>query len=186
MMLEQARSQLLIVDMQERLVPAMARPEQVEARCLLLAEAAQRLGVPVLFSQQYPKGLGSTLPSLLAAVREPVMHDKLSFSCAREPALRDLIDVRRAAGRDQLVIAGVEAHVCVLQTVLDLIGPDLSVFIAADAVSSRIDEDRDRALARAAAHGAEVVTTEMVVFEWLERAGTDEFRAVSKLVKQRP
>ena len=139
--------------------------------------------MPILFSQQYPKGLGPTLPSLLDAVLEPVVHDKLSFSCAREPALRDLIDVRQAAGRDQLVVAGVEAHVCVLQTVLDLMRPDLAVFIAADAVSSRIEEDRDRALARAAANGAEVVTTEMVVFEWLELAGTDEFRAISKLVK---
>ncbi len=178
MLLERAKSLLLLVDMQERLVPAMADPAEVTARCGILLTAANALGVPVLATEQYSKGLGLTVPAL--AELAPHRMEKLEFSAYANPAIRDEIT---RTHRSQIVLAGVEAHVCVLQTGLELIEAGLQVFLAADAVASRRPESREVALHRMARAGATAITVEMALFEWLRSAAAPEFRAVSKLIR---
>ena len=175
-------AQLLLIDMQERLMPAMPDAGQVENQACILARAALRLGLPITLTEQYPKGLGPTIPRLReAAGPEANVLPKLSFS-----ALRDKVIARRLAdygGRRQLVIAGVEAHVCVLQTALDAVMADYDVFVVGDSVASRRPDSVAAALARLRGAGAAIVTTEMVIFEWLGTAGTEEFKALSALIR---
>jgi nicotinamidase-related amidase len=179
MLMAAEATQVLLVDVQERLLPAMANPGEVAANAALVLHAAQAMGVPVTVSEQYPKGLGPTVPALRqAAGGEPM--EKIEFSCLKNPAIAERL---RGLGRRQLVIAGVEAHVCVLQSAIDARGEGFEVFVVADATGSRRPESRERALARMAAAGAEVVTAEMAVFEWLERADAPRFRELSKLVR---
>jgi nicotinamidase-related amidase len=178
MLLERAKSLLLLVDMQERLVPAMADAADVTARCGILLSAANALGVPVLASEQYPKGLGATIPDL--AARAPRRLEKLEFSAYANSAIKDELS---RADRPQIVLAGVEAHVCVLQTGLELIAAGFQVFVAADAVASRRPESREVALHRIARAGATLITAEMALFEWLRSAAAPEFRMISKLIR---
>ena len=179
MLMAAEAAQVLLVDVQERLLPAMANPQEVAANAALVLHAAQAMGVPVTVSEQYPKGLGPTVPALRqAAGGEPI--EKIEFSCLRNPALADRL---RGLGRRQLVVAGIEAHVCVLQTVADARAEGFEVFVVADATGSRKPESRERATARMAAAGAEIVTAEMVVFEWLGRADVPQFRELSKLLR---
>lgn len=182
MLLHRDRACLLVVDVQERLVPAME--EQLKHRLLanaaLLIKAARRLEIPIIVSEQYRRGLGVTVPELRALVPEEALVEKQYFSCMADAGFRDRF---QAIDRPQVVVAGLEAHVCVLQTVDDLIGDGRPVFVAADATASRTTESHRIALDRMAAAGATVVTTEMVVFEWLEKAGTPEFKDLSALVK---
>ena len=178
MLIERARSLVLLVDMQERLVPAMTGAAEVIANCGILLRGAHKLGVPILASEQYPKGLGHTLPELAALA--PIRPEKLEFSCYANPILREELS---RAGRKQVVICGVEAHVCVLQTGLDLIDAGFQVFVVTDAVASRRAESRDVALSRLAGAGAVPVTVEMALFEWLRSAAAPDFRAISKLIR---
>ncbi|MHA1524441.1 MAG: isochorismatase family protein [Alphaproteobacteria bacterium] len=183
MILDASKSQLLIVDMQEKLLPAMVDPDRVVGRAALLLEAAREMNIPRAVSEQYPKGLGATTSQLQAQIEGVPVLEKLHFSCARDPALAELLHMRRETGCDQVVVAGIEAHVCVGQTVLDLMERGFVVAVAADAISSRRTQDCAVALARFAAAGASVTTTEAVVFEWLEKAGTSQFKALSALIK---
>lgn len=169
-------SALLIVDVQARLLPAIHDGPRVLANCVWLAQVAQRLGVPVIASEQYPQGLGHTAPELAAVLPPDGVRTKVHFSCVADQCFEDV----PAWHRSQIVVAGTEAHVCVLQTVLDLAARGTKVFVVADAVGSRRTEDRDLALARFRQHGIDVVSREMVAFEWLHRAATDVFRAVSR------
>ena len=178
--LEPASTLLLIVDVQEKLAAAM--PQDAVARlvqntCILL-DAAKILGVRVVATEQYPKGLGGTIPDLAALV--PRRLEKLEFSAYANGAIKDELT---RAGRPQIVLAGVEAHVCVLQTGLELIAAGFQVFVAADAVASRRVESRDVALQRIGRAGATLITVEMALFEWLRSAGAPEFRAISKLIR---
>ncbi len=179
-LLEAAHSQLLIVDIQEKLHPAVLNGEAVLARVLLLLQAAARLGVPVTVSEQYPAGLGHTLPGVVAALPpgSPVL-EKISFSCFGSKPLKARIDDLRANGRTRLLVCGAEAHVCVLQTVMDARGDGMDVALVTDAVTSRRATDYVTAMSRMSAHHVELVTAEMVVFEWLKRAGTDDFKALA-------
>ncbi len=181
------RAHLLIVDCQERLVPHVANHAQVIANAVLLTTSASRLGVPVTFAEHYPKGLGRTVGALTAAAGpRAVCLEKIEFSCWRNEGLKARFTELRRAGRREVVVAGMEAHVCVLQTVLDLVAADFEVFLVADALSSRRLEDCDFAVSRARWDGAAIVTVEMIVFEWLERAGTPEFEALLGLFKSGP
>ncbi len=172
---------LVVVDVQERLHPVMASPGYL-TRIELLVTAAHRLGLPLLVTEQYPKGLGPTVPALAALTRvAPLAKD--SFSCIGEPEFRRAL---AATGRSQVVVTGIEAHVCVCQTALDLLAEGRSVHVPHDAVSSRRPGDRDRALDRLSRAGVVVTSTESALFELLERAGTDDFRALSKALKQVP
>jgi nicotinamidase-related amidase len=168
---------LLLIDLQQRLMPVIHDHETVVARAVRLAEAAQVLGVPIRATEQYPAGLGPTVPPL-AAYPQAVMS-KTAFSPVNDPGFAALLP----AGTSEIVIAGCEAHVCVLQTVLDLLGSGHRVLLAADAIGSRDPADRAAAIDRAARHGAEIVTSEMVLFEWLRDAQHPRFREVQKLLK---
>jgi nicotinamidase-related amidase len=178
MLLERAKSLLLLVDMQERLVPAMANAADVTDRCGILLRAAYELGVPIFASEQYPKGLGATLPALAEFATRRL--EKVEFSAYANPAIRDEL---KCAGQSQLILAGVEAHVCVLQTGLELIEAGYQVFVVADAVASRRAESREVALQRIARAGATLITVEMALFEWLRSASAPEFRSISKLIR---
>ena len=178
-LLSRSESRLLIIDMQEKLVPVIDGHEPVTANSLKLIQAAQILDVPVTATEQYPKGLGPTIPEL--ADHLPERPEKIDFSCLNcldwSPTGSD------PEGRFKVVVAGIEAHVCVLQTVLDLLAHGFRVFVAADAVSSRKPLDREVALQRMSSSGAVITTTESVLFEWCERAGTPEFKEISRLVR---
>jgi nicotinamidase-related amidase len=178
MLLERTKSLLLLVDMQERLVPAMADPADVTNRCGILLRAAYELGVPIFASEQYPKGLGATLPELAAFATRRL--EKMEFSAYANSAIKDEL---KRAGQKQIILAGVEAHVCVLQTGLDLIEAGYQVFVVADAVASRRAESREVALHRLARAGATPITVEMALFEWLRSADAPEFRSISKLIR---
>jgi nicotinamidase-related amidase len=177
MLIQRERSSLLVIDIQERLLPAIHEGERVIENTAWLLRIAGELGVPVVLSEQYPRGLGHTVPSLLELVEEDAVVEKVHFSCAASPECRARLD---ALGRDQVVITGMEAHVCVLQTALGLAAAGREVYVVADAVSSRRPADAELGLARMRHGGVQVVSREMVAFEWLHQAGTDTFRDISR------
>lgn len=158
-------------------MPVIHENETVVARAVRLAEAAQLLGVPICATEQNPAKLGPTVAPL-AAYPQSVLS-KTAFSATGDPGFAALLP----ATASEIVVAGVEAHVCVLQTVLGLRGSGHRVFMVADAVGSRDPADKAAALDRASWHGAEVVTSEMVLFEWLSDAKHPRFREVQKLLK---
>jgi len=138
--------------------------------------------VPVLASEQYPQGLGPTVAPL-AGLLGDTPPAKLTFSCSRDDGQRDAIERR---GRDQILVTGIEAHVCVLQTALDLLDAGYEVHVPHDAVSSRRPADKEWALHRMAAAGAVITSTESALFELLERCDTADFKKVAKLIKKIP
>jgi nicotinamidase-related amidase len=168
---------LLLIDLQQRLVPVIHDHEVVVARTVRLAEAARLFDVPVCATEQYPAGLGPTVPPLAAYPQEVL--SKTAFSAAGAPGFDTLLP----AGVGEIIVAGCEAHVCVLQTVLDLLASGHRVVLAADAIGSRDPADRAAAIDRARQHGAEIVTSEMVLFEWLRDSRHPKFREVQKLLK---
>ncbi len=180
MLIRRSKSLLLLVDMQERLAPAIDGGEQAIERASILIRAARRLDIPILATEQYPKGLGPTLRPLAALLGSAPVLAKTAFSCADDPAIRAALE---EAGRPQILVCGMEAHVCVLQSALGLQALGHEVFVVADAVGSRRPESRTLGLERLRAAGVGIVDVEMTVFEWLEQAGTDLFRELSKLIK---
>jgi nicotinamidase-related amidase len=183
MLLDRARAQLLVVDVQERLLPAMHEGERLVERCAILMQAAQRLGIPVTVSEQYRKGLGATVARLDNIKGDAAVMEKMHFSCAADPAIAAHVDGLARGGRSQLVICGIESHVCVAQSALGFKAMGLPVTVVADAVTSRKPDSVALALARLSAGGVTVANTEMAVFEWLHQAGTPEFKDLSKLIK---
>jgi Isochorismatase family len=163
--------------MQERLMPAIHDGEVVTARAVRLAEASRLLDVPIRATEQYPAGLGPTVEPLAAYPQATLT--KTAFSAVADPGFSALLP----AGVSQIVVAGCEAHVCVLQTVLALLGSGRRVLMVADAIGSRDPADRAAAIDRARQHGTEIVTSEMVLFEWLRDAQHPRFREVQKLLK---
>jgi nicotinamidase-related amidase len=180
------RAALLIIDIQERLAAAM--PGEAMQRILksvaTLAEAARRFGLPVVVSEQYPKGLGPTLPALtevLAPLGDQVRRlEKTEFSVCQNGGFQGLYP---ALGRDQWLVVGMESHVCVWQSVRDLCGRGDHVHVIADGVASRTDENRRIGLGLAERAGALVSSTEVAVFDLLGKAGSDDFKALSKLIR---
>lgn len=173
-----AQSHLWLIDFQARLLPAIHEGAAAVDNARKLAEAAIRLGVPVSRTEQYPKGLGPTVPEL-AGYGDCI--EKLTFGSCATPEFRAALAADKSEKRH--IVAGCEAHVCVCQTVLGMIDLGYRVAVVADAVGSRQLVSKAAALARMAAHGAEIVTTEMVIFEWLGSAEHPEFRALSRLIK---
>ncbi|MBK8211426.1 MAG: hydrolase [Rhodospirillales bacterium] len=180
MLMSAATSCLLVVDIQERLLPGMAAPGAVVDNTAVLLKAARRLDVPVLVSEQYPRGLGAIVPDLMPLLAADEKIEKLHFSCMGDQGFAARF---RALGRKQAVVTGLEAHVCVLQTVEDLLASGTETFVVEDATSSRTEKNHAAAMARLREAGARVVTTEMVVFEWLGKAGTPAFKELSALIK---
>lgn len=184
MLLDRDKSQLLIVDTQEKLLSVVSDPERVVERCVRLVRAARALDVPVTFSEQYPRGLGPTVEPLREALGGVgAVVEKIEFSCVKNEPLRERLHELRRQGRPQVVIGGIEAHVCVAQTAIDLEGQGFEAFVVADAVSSRNKASRRLALTRLLKAGVDVVDSEMVLFEWLGKAGTPEFKELHTLVK---
>ncbi|MBN2847881.1 MAG: hydrolase [Coriobacteriia bacterium] len=179
-LIDRTSAALVLIDAQERLADVMPHRDAVVNTMALLARAARVLGMPMVVTRQYPRGLGDTVPEIVEAVgpHEPV--DKVAFDCAREPAFSHGLE---ALGRTQVIIAGMEAHICVTQTALSLGAGGYDVHVVADAVCSRRDADRDVALDRLRAAGVTVTTSESVIYEALGEAGTAEFRALLEIVK---
>ena len=181
-LLDRNRSQLLVVDIQEKLIGTIHQVDAMIERAHLVIKAARVLDIPITISEQYPKGLGPTDAGLREACGNAApIFAKTAFSCVRDPALADHLaadDKRR-----QLLIVGMEAHVCILQTALDAQASGYEVFVAGDAISSRQASDVELAKQRMIHAGIKMISAEMVFFEWLERAGTADFKALAPLLK---
>lgn len=177
-LLSKERSRLLVIDVQEKLTPSIQRFESVERHCIALCETAMQYDVPIRITEQYPGGLGPTIPSLAGFDSSPA--EKLAFSAAYATGWGNL-DVDEP--RDQVVICGIETHICVLQTALDLVDRAWSVAVVVDAIGSRSALSHETGLRRLESAGVQLVTTEMVLFEWAGEAGSDDFKAVSKRVR---
>lgn len=176
-------SALLIVDVQERLAGAMSAEDtaRVEARCTRLLQAADRLQLPVLLTEQYPKGLGPTREGIRQVLpQHSQAFEKTRFSCC---GATDFITRLQTTGRRQVVIAGMETHVCVLQTALELHNLGFECFVVEDAVCSRDPANHANALARLRQAGVVASNSESVLFEWLRDAGHEHFKAFSQLVR---
>jgi nicotinamidase-related amidase len=171
---------LVIVDIQTKLLNVMFEKERLITNCRKLLQAAKLLGVPMLMTEQYPKGMGPTDPQILQLLEGVDSIAKASFSCC---GVGDFNRKIRSFGKQQTVVIGIEAHICVLQTVLDLAHREYSVFVPYDAVSSRKEGDYTNALDRMRQAGAVVGSVESAVFELLEKAGTPLFKEVSKVIK---
>ena len=184
MLLARDKSQLLIVDVQDKLLKAISGKDRVVERCVRLVRAARTLHIPITLSEQYPQGLGPTADPIRDALANAgFVADKVEFSCLRSEQLRERLQELRRQGRPQVVIGGIEAHVCVLQTAIDLESQGFEVFAVADAIGSRSKVSRRLAIGRLLTGGVDVVDSEMVLFEWLERAGTPEFKELQALIK---
>jgi nicotinamidase-related amidase len=171
---------LLVIDVQEKLVPLIPDAPALVRNIAFLVDGARLLDLPVQCTEQYPRGLGPTVAEL--AQRLPERPDKVAFSSCAVPAV---VESFRRAARPKVVLAGIETHVCVLHTALDLLALDFRVYVAVDAVGSRYRVDHDTALRRLEQAGAVLTTAETCAFEWLGGAGHARFKAVSQLVQQR-
>ena len=177
MLLQKNKSCLLLVDVQEKLTQHVMHADDLVLRCQWLMRLAIELDVPIIVSEQYSRGLGHTVAPLRALMSQESDIDKVHFSCLRD---QTFANSWRNINRKQALIAGIETHVCVLQTALDLKSDGFDVFVAVDAVSSRREVDHQYALSRMQQAGIQLVTTEMVFFEWVELAGTPVFKALSQ------
>ncbi|ABE50800.1 isochorismatase family protein [Methylobacillus flagellatus] len=176
-----ALSQLVIIDVQEKLAAAMDQDAMAALTrdCNILLQASRLLEVPAIVTEQYPKGLGNTIPSLQDSLEHACRIEKTAFSCHAVPAFRAQLH----ADRPQLVLAGMEAHICVLQTALQLQQHGCQVIVVEDAVLSRNPANKANALLRLRQAGVIISNTESVVFEWLGVAEGEAFKAISRMVK---
>jgi nicotinamidase-related amidase len=181
-LLNRSDSAVIVVDVQPRLLAVIPDGDQVVGNIAKLLEGARVLGVPTVATEQYPEKLGNTLEQLSEHLQLPAAA-KLRFSMA---GCQGVVAELQQLGVTQVVLVGIETHVCVLQSALDLLGAGFDVYVAADAVSSRKEIDREIGLQRMSAQGISLITTEMALFEWCEEAGTDEFRAISTIVRRTP
>ena len=170
----------VVVDIQERLAVAMSEKEKVIANTQHLVEAARLLNLPLLVTEQYPKGLGPTVAGIKDALTEYAPIEKVTFSCCGETSFLDAVT---AVGKKQIVLVGMETHVCVLQTCIDLLQAGYDLHVASDAVCSRSAENYRTALEYMRDAGAVITCTETVLFQLLEKAGSDEFKVISKRIK---
>lgn len=177
MLLIKEDSVLLLVDVQEKLTSAVLNSDALIARCEWLLKLANKMDVPILVSEEYPKGLGSTIEQFRPYYGQNECVEKIHFSCMQEPNFTQRL---HGLKKNQLIVIGIEAHVCVLQTVMEMKGAGFEVYVVVDAVSSRSEVDLKYALKRMKQEGIHLITAEMVFFEWLRKAGSPEFKALSK------
>jgi nicotinamidase-related amidase len=173
-------SALLVIDVQDKLLVKIPDAAKLVRNIAFLMDSARLLDIPVAATEQYPKGLGPTVADL--AQRLPVRPNKVVFSCCAIPAV---VEGFRSAARPKVLLAGMETHVCVLQTALDLLAQDFRVYIPADAVASRYAVDHEQALRRLERAGAIITTSETAVFEWLGGSNHPRFKQVSALIQER-
>jgi nicotinamidase-related amidase len=177
--LDRSTAALAVVDIQERLTPVMLNFAPVEKYARAMILAAREMGIPVLATEQYPKGLGATIPTIREALGAPPLV-KMHFSCGCDEGFKKAL---AATGKKQVMVVGMESHVCVFQTVRDLLEQGYEVFVCADAVTSRFEEHRRIALEQMRDMGAVITSAETCIFDLLHVAGTPEFKKVSALVK---
>lgn len=170
---------MIMVDVQEKLFPAIWQKEIVRENCARLLDFAKIVELPLIVTEQYPKGIGRTLPDLQEKFETQII-EKTSFGCFGE---EEFCDAVRQTGRKNLVVLGIETHVCICQTVLEGLARGYNVYVVADAVSSREKENRDVGVERMRRAGAVIVSTEMFIFEILKKAGTEQFKKALKLIK---
>ncbi|MEO6908531.1 MAG: isochorismatase family protein [Abditibacteriaceae bacterium] len=178
--LKREESILMIVDVQERLVPAIHEAAQVVHACVVLAQAAQLLKIPLIVTEQYPEKLGATMPEIVGVVNNYLPISKKQFS-AYTPEVIDIL--KKNSARNSVLLCGVEAHVCVQQTALDLLANDFDVFVVRDAISSRIVANAEIGWKRMIGAGAVPVSVESALFELLQTADSTEFKAIHQLIK---
>ena len=181
--LDAEKAALVVIDVQEKLVPAMNQDlyNQLILHVNLLIEGFKVLDLPIIATEQYSKGLGHTVAELSGATDQYCI-EKMAFSCCGDA---DFTAALEKSGAKQVLIVGMESHVCVLQTVLDLLDRGYVVHLVSDAISSRFKSDYENAIRTAAQAGAVITTTETALFQLVKVAGTAEFKVVSKLVRQR-
>lgn len=177
--LEREDSVLLIIDIQERLAPVMKYKDQVINNSLILINAAKEMNFPVIATEQYPKGLGSTVPELRDLIGEDNIFSKISFTAYTD----EVKQVLRSLGRKKVIITGMETHVCVFQTARDLINDGYQVYLVSDGVASRTKENFLNGLDLMKSLGAVITNTETAVFDLLKVSGTPEFKLISKMIK---
>lgn len=168
---------LLVIDLQTKLLDKISHKSNIITKTLQLVEGAKILGIPVFATEQYPKGLGPTVPELTG--RLPNKLEKVSFSCGVLPEVTGFF---KSKSIQKILLAGIETHVCVLQTALDLMAQGFLVYLAVDAAGSRHERDGEWALRRLETAGVVLATVETALFEWAEKAGTPEFKEISRLV----
>ena len=178
--IQRTQAGLVVVDIQERLLPAIFEKERVVQNAMRLIQGAAMLAVPVFATEQYRKGLGATVAEVAVVIPGFAPMEKLTFSSCGAPGFMEAL---QAGGVKDVILCGIEAHVCVSQTCLDLLDRQCRVFVVADAVSSRTPENHRCGVERMRDAGAVIVSTEMILFELLGRAGTDEFKRMLPLVK---
>jgi len=178
--LSKDNSLLVIVDIQERLAVAMTEKERVVTNTLHLIEAARLLSVPLLVTEQYPKGLGPTVSEIKEAVQAYAPLEKITFSCCGEHSFNNAVS---ETGKKQIILAGMETHVCVLQTCIDLLRENYDVHVVSDAICSRTKQNYKIAIEYMRDAGAVITCTETVLFQLLEKAGTEAFKAISRRIK---
>src|SRR5437763_10167614 len=181
--LHRAYAVLIFIDVQEKLMPVIDGHEEVARNIERLVRGCKVLDVPTMLSEQYVKGLGATVPSIKQAFEETSGYEPIEKNCFSGFGCAEFVTLLRLLQKKQAIVAGVEAHVCVYQTAVDLFANGYQVIVVADAVGSRSSSNKDVALRRMVAEGAKLSSTEMALFEMLVESGTDEFRAISRLVK---
>lgn len=170
----------LVIDVQERLLPAMAEKEQLERNLAILIEGLKALSVPMLATEQYKKGLGDTVEGIKTLLADVSINEKIAFSCCDEPRFAESLELSK---KRTVIIAGIESHVCVLQTAIDLKERGFEAVVVEDCVSSRTHENKRIAMERLRQEGVVVTSYESVLFELCRFAGNDAFKSISKLVK---
>jgi nicotinamidase-related amidase len=173
-------SLLLIIDFQAGMLKVINSWEKVAGKVNQLIQTANILGIPILLTEQYKKGLGETHPEILREIKSPVVCQKEHFSACMEP---DFLSAIHSFRRNKIIVVGMETHVCVLQTCLDLIKAGFQIHLVADAVASRIKENRDIAIDLLRQAGAIISSTEIVIFQWAYRANTKNFRKILPVVR---
>lgn len=180
-LLNTKNSLLLIIDIQEKLLKAQHDKEKIQKNAVILTKAAKILGIPVIVSEQYPQGLGATIEEIKKNLPENTKYyEKKSFSCCTNDDFKDLI---KEKGRNQVIVCGIESHVCVHQTVNDLLTTNYEVFLAKDAIGSRKEYECEIGIERMIFSGAIPACTEMVLFELLKCASHENFKEIQGLIK---
>ena len=174
------KSIAMVVDYQTRLVPAMGNIDTLIHNSSVLLKGLNILEIPMIITQQYTKGLGETVPEILDAAGDHPVFDKITFSCHQNEAIKAAL---KASGKTTVIVCGIEAHVCVLQTVIDLLEDGYQVVLVEDCIDSRKASDKANALIRARQEGAVITSYEAILFELTQIAGTERFKQISKLVK---
>lgn len=177
--LDEQETVLMVIDIQDRLIPAMKIADQVIENTNILICAAKEFNMPIITTEQYPKGLGNTVPQLKDLINSNYLFEKNSFTAYTDEVKLALEQL----GRKKIIITGMETHICVFQTIRDLLAHGYDVFIASDAVCSRTKENFINGLDLIRDMGAVVTNTETILFDLLKKAGTPEFKALSKLIK---